>query len=222
MTWAHITNGAIDETGSLPDVSFDGTRWWDLRPGQVDPALAGWFQVVETTRPADTDTATSDPSIVLVDGTPTRVWTARPWTADELAARADLAARVTDVETRLAILEQIVIGNETPPASGSEPTFADLTASQNGAIYPGQVFKWTDGQIWTCITGPLNSTATPVTYPIGYSLTTAPITAWAVGVSYKIGDKVTYEGHTWQCIGANLSQASWAPGLAPSLWTEIS
>lgn len=57
---------------------FDDTRWWGLRPETITPAqLAGigWYEVVETTRPADTGTTTYDESVTLVGGVPTQAWT---------------------------------------------------------------------------------------------------------------------------------------------------
>lgn len=87
MIYAHVTNGVIDHQGPLPPVWNDGERDWDLRP-MSDEELAelGWFAVVYTDRPPNTDTTTWDSAIVLVDGVPTEQWTERPWTNEELAA----------------------------------------------------------------------------------------------------------------------------------------
>lgn len=45
---------------------------------------------------------------------------------------------------------------------------------------------------------------------------------WVVGYPYKAGDRVQYNGVLYKCISAHTSQADWAPGVAPSLWTAIS
>lgn len=89
MSYAHITNGVIDQIGQPPRLHHDGTRWWDLR--DRDPAklaALGWLPIIQAPRPADTDTTTSELTHALVDGQPAQVWTARPWTAEELAERA--------------------------------------------------------------------------------------------------------------------------------------
>lgn len=53
--YAHLTAGQIDHTGPLPQTWNDGTRDWDLRPGDPDTlAAAGWHPVTPTDRPADT------------------------------------------------------------------------------------------------------------------------------------------------------------------------
>lgn len=52
-----------------------------------DLTACGFAPVTATVRPVDTDTHTTDRSVVLVDGVPTEQWTSREWTVDELAAR---------------------------------------------------------------------------------------------------------------------------------------
>ena len=59
--YAHLTAGQIDHTGPLPQTWNDGTRDWDLRPGDPDTlAAAGWHPVTPTDRPADTATTTHE------------------------------------------------------------------------------------------------------------------------------------------------------------------
>ena len=101
-TYAHITDGAIVQLGRLPALWHDGTRWHDWRTDTpaTKPADYGWLPVAETPRPADTAEGTHDYAVALVAGVPTVTWTARPWTAEELAARAAQAAREAD---RLAV-----------------------------------------------------------------------------------------------------------------------
>jgi hypothetical protein len=92
--------------------------------------------VVPADRPADTATDTYDRSVELVAGKPTVVWTARPWTADELAARTAESNRATieaAVAEALAQNRTIVTGGDdylaghiTLPAS---PTTAQTVAA---------------------------------------------------------------------------------------------
>lgn len=58
--------------------------------------------------PADTATHTSDPApVALVAGVPTQQWTVRPWTAEELAARAAAAQHEADRLTVRAIITDL-------------------------------------------------------------------------------------------------------------------
>lgn len=41
------------------------------------------------------------------------------------------------------------------------------------------------------------------------------------GVQYAVDYKVLHEDILYKCISAHTSQESWAPGVAPSLWTAI-
>ena len=82
-TYALVRNDSIEQVGA-PETWFDGERWWDFRT-EVDPA-SGWLPVVETERPADTETEIHEYSITLVDGQPTETWTARPKTEAEIEA----------------------------------------------------------------------------------------------------------------------------------------
>ena len=41
------------------------------------------------------------------------------------------------------------------------------------------------------------------------------------GVQYAVDYKVLHDDILYKCISAHTSQASWAPGVAPSLWTAI-
>ena len=103
-TYAHIAAGAIDQVGALPRLWFDGSRWWDYRADSSQAGQSGWLPLVEVTRPADTGTTTTDLTFTLVDGKPTQVWTVRPWTTAELAARAAESTRVSlDDRVRAAV-----------------------------------------------------------------------------------------------------------------------
>lgn len=96
--YAHVAGSTVDTVSNLPRLYFDGTMWHDWRgpgPWRTQPSSAGWFPVATTQRPVDTDTTTHDESVALVDGLPVQTWTPRPWTADELAARAQAANAAT-------------------------------------------------------------------------------------------------------------------------------
>ena len=163
--------------------------------------------------------ATSTVTTYNPDGT---VASTRPYTAAETAAaeqEAQRNAQIGDLEARVAALEAIVIG--TLPAPTTVPTLAALAASQVGALYPGQHVIWTDGQEYVQNAGaPINSNATPSTYPQGWKLAAPPpAAAWVTGHAYAIGDLAGYNGVTYKCIQAHTSQAGWTPPAVPALWS---
>jgi hypothetical protein len=101
MTYALVDGDTIEsEHGSLPESArrLDTGDWvLGLREyGTVEQQQAcGYFEVVDTPRPADTATDTYVRSLELVAGIPTETWTARPWTAEELASKAQVAVETT-------------------------------------------------------------------------------------------------------------------------------
>ena len=112
MLYAHVTGETIDQVGALPALWLGPTRWHDWRGDPAgwatQPADWGWLPVVETPRPADTETTTSDPApVALVAGVPTRQWTVRPWTEAELAAKAEQAANEALRATVKAIINDL-------------------------------------------------------------------------------------------------------------------
>ena len=110
--YAHTTDGTIDQIGALPALWLGPTRWHDWRGDPAtwatQPADWGWQPVVETPRPADTETTTSDPApVALVAGVPTQQWTVRPWTEAELAAKAAQSAYDAQRATVKAIINDL-------------------------------------------------------------------------------------------------------------------
>lgn len=123
---ALVQNGTVAQVG-YPRLWHDGVRWWDFR--DRDPVAAGapgWAVVTEVSRPADTATTTSDLAYQVVAGVPTQVWTVRPWTPEELSARAAEVVRTqmtADATADLNKLNQAIadlatlLGDETTPGS---------------------------------------------------------------------------------------------------------
>lgn len=216
MMYAHVTDGTVDQVGGLPQLVFEDGRWWDLRP--KDPALLaslGWYEVTETTRPADTETATSDLSYVFADGAVTQTWTVRDKTPAELAADAEQAEAEAREQARDALLT------------------ATLALSEQAH---------TDGQAWTQPTGP--GTAYPLGAAVTHGGKTweslVAFNVWEPGVSgwretvtdgypewvqptgqhdaYQTGDRVTFEGHVWESL---IDGNVWSPAAYPAGWTDL-
>jgi len=138
MSYAYVTNNTVNaEAGRVPTSArrLDTGQWvLGLRDAPVDIQQAcGWFAVTDTPRPADTGTATHDRSVELVDGTPTVVWTPRPWTTDEIAARqADTNRRTIDTALTNALAElQAIID---APAVVEVPAGTMTTAQLSNAM----------------------------------------------------------------------------------------
>ena len=154
MIYALVQDAAIVQVGALPQLWFDGTRWhdWrDLDTAATDPAMSGWLPVTDAARPADTATATTDYSVDLVAGTPTVTWTPRPWTAEELAARAEQSARLDDLAARVARIEAHLWPAPLDPTVPDDPAVADWATL--GGIWPDQGLLREGGIIWRNVSG---------------------------------------------------------------------
>ena len=106
MTYAHITGTELTLHTRHPNIENDGTRDWDLRDPTIRQAR-GWLEVTETPRPEPIEGGVHESTVELVDGLPVRVWTWRAWTAEELAAQAEQAAREADRTAVKAIITDL-------------------------------------------------------------------------------------------------------------------
>lgn len=214
--FAHIEASTIVEVrGSLPRAARNQSGQTVCPPGglwtTVQHESCGWFEVVENPQPEDTLESTFDADVVLLEGTPTLVWSERPKTEEEL----ELAARVTSLEERVDAIEEIVL-DRPDPDEGETPVW-------ESPCPPNAIVRWPDAlsDRFRNVSGAwLN--ATPGEYPIGYvNLDVSEVPAWAVGVAYIAGDQVTYLGFTYQALQPHTSQVGWEPSVATSLWTIV-
>jgi hypothetical protein len=140
--YAQINDNTIIHTrSSVPDAgsyTLDGVRQCvaPLRNATVDIQQAcGWYEVTETDPPAfNPQTQVSSSTVELVDGTPTRVWTVRDKTAEELQAMvrdanlatlsdvAVLATKIADIKTFLTDPDVV--------AAEAQPNATALTVQQ--------------------------------------------------------------------------------------------
>lgn len=96
---ALVIDGQILSVGGLPRAARDlDTGEWVTPPDrQWTDALAatvGYLPVARTPRPSDMTTDWVR-SVEMLAGTPTEVWTAEPWTTEELAAQQSAANDAT-------------------------------------------------------------------------------------------------------------------------------
>lgn len=223
--FAHITDGTVDqERPALPDIWRGPDRDWDLR--DADDATmhaAGWWQVVDTARPADTATATSDRSVQLVDGIPTVVWTVRDWTSEELTTQAEQDARLDDLTARVARIEAHLWPAPDDPTNPDDATVGEFTG-----VWPDGGLIREDGTIWRNVSGvPL--TTPPSGFPGAPSAwerlfvavisepTEPTVAAWVQPLgshdAYSFGAQVTFNGHLWKSNVAGERTNTWKPGV---------
>ena len=95
------------------------------------PDVGPWLPVLEVPRPADTLTATWDQSLTVSEGQPILTWTARPWTAGELAAMDPERKEQLQAQANAGALQQRLLAalatNQTFLARTS-PTTAQVAA----------------------------------------------------------------------------------------------
>ena len=140
MTYAHITNGTVDTIGRLPNSARrTDTQQWVLglatAPVELQRAC-GWYEVVDTPRPDDTPTTTTDRSVELVNGTPTVVWTQRNKTPDEIASDTATTNGETIRTQATAALDanRTFLAIATPTAGQNAAQCKQLTRQMNGLI----------------------------------------------------------------------------------------
>ena len=208
---ARIAAGQIVEVGiptRLP-VHFNG-RWWDCRDATIRAAYiaaADWRPVTDAPAPADTGTTTHDYSIALVGGVPTVTWTARPWTVEELAARAEQAAADAKAAEDRAILDAIAHTSASAHADGE--TWTAPTGAHDAYALGATVTH--NGKDWESLT-PANVWA-PGTTGWREVVAEGPA-AWVQPLgahdAYPLGAKVTHKGQVWtSTAAANI----WEPGV---------
>lgn len=135
--YAHVTAGTVDQVGQPPAVVLVDGRWYDLRPR--DPAVlavAGWVEAVETPRPADTATDTSDMTWTLTDGKAVQTWTVRPKTPAELQADTEAANEQTIRDKAATALNTntTFLGIASPTNAQNAAQVKALTRQMNGLI----------------------------------------------------------------------------------------
>ncbi len=142
MSYVHLSlANVIDsaETGTPTDLHLrdgSGTRLWSPYITEAELNGCGWFKVVSVARPADTQTQTSDRSVVLVAGVPTETWTVRAKTQAEL----DYDAAQTNGTTIRSQANTALDSNRTylaivsPTATQVAAQVRALTQEMNGVI----------------------------------------------------------------------------------------
>lgn len=118
--YALVVDGTIQSMGPLPNAArrLDTGEWvlglTDAPPGLV--AATGWYEVAEPAPPASTG-GVIESTVAVVNGTPTRVWTERPKTPDEVAATQRQTNDVTIRQQLVAAMDALAATIATPPAN---------------------------------------------------------------------------------------------------------
>lgn len=88
MSYALVIDGQIQRTTRLPRAAkrLDTGEEVDLSDAdQATREACGWYEIVKTQRPVDTEAVVHGGSVELVEGVPTLVWPARARTPAERA-----------------------------------------------------------------------------------------------------------------------------------------
>lgn len=228
--YAFTVDSVIQATGRLPQAArrLDTGQWvLGLPNATVELQQAcGWYAVTDTSRPADTDTATHDRTVELVEGTPTVVWTERPKTQAELdaeqAAAQDQAERdAIPAAARLAVIPTL----DTLPDATVQRVAALFPAwtQPSGATdaYPLDVIVRHDGTLWR------STIASNVWVPgeanwhrYGASPDAGPqpwVQPSGATDAYPAGATVTHNGRTWENTHGDGNV--WEPGVFG--WADI-
>lgn len=141
---ALIIDGQIVKVGGLPgSARLLSSGDWLCPPGGLIEATqeqresCGWFDVVDTPRPADTAQNTHDHAgVQLVAGKPTVVWTQRAWTAGELAAQATQTNGITvrDRAAQALVINATFLAKASPTNLETVAHVKALTRQMNGLI----------------------------------------------------------------------------------------
>lgn len=213
--YALVTHGQIQSVGSLPRAArrLDAGQWvmpLDRQWTDEQAAACGYLPVVDAARPADTATDTYERSVDLVAGVPTVVWTPRPWSTEELAAREVEVLRREQEAAQAALTpdQTNALLAATAPADGEpwrQPTGAHDAYPTGRTVTHG-------GKTWENLT-PANVWEPGVT---GWREVTAgndwPDWVQPLGAqdAYPLGAQVTHNGQHWTSTApANV----WEPGV---------
>lgn len=119
-----------------------------------------------------------------------------------------------------ARIDQIVQQYESIMGDAPATPWTDLT----DRVGPGQCIVWADGNTYRNTSRAwLPTTATPETYPQGYSRITGlppDVPPWEPGGTYKADDLREHGGVVYRCIQPHTNyDPGHTPNLTPALWT---
>lgn len=138
MTYYHLPTNTERSPGRLETKLSDGAQLGPPDTGWTAElaALCGFVTVVNTARPADTPTETYVRSVVRIGDVVSVVWTARLWTADELAAQqANVNGDTIRDRAALALTgNSAFLALATPTNAEAVAQIRALTRQVNGLI----------------------------------------------------------------------------------------
>jgi len=215
MTYYHLPSDTARNPGRVETKLSDGARLSapDGRWTDELAALCGFVRIVDTVRPADTDTHTHERTVEVIDGTPTVVWTERAWTEEEVQAR--LLADAPDI-TEVVAARLVAADNANPPL-WFQPTGA------HDAWLPGAIVLDESGDRWQNTLTVPNVWAFDV---IGWVNLDADepgddpqpwVQPTGAHDAYPAGAVVTHNGQTW--VNTHGDGNVWEPGAFG--WTVV-
>ena len=159
---------------------------------------------------------------------PTQQWTVRPWTTEEIADRAEAAARLDSIEDRLARIEaHLWPAPPDPTSTEGVPTMADYEG-----IWPAGGLLLDGGKVWRNVTTVPLTTA-PSDFPgapsqwtrlfVEHGASEPEPSEWPAwkpwdnqpASLYSQDAKVSHNGRRWV---ADVGNNHWEPGVYG--WTD--
>ena len=122
------------------------------------------------------------------------------------------------------------VGGTTVSYNGHTYTSKWWTQGEQPDTHSGQFDVWTDkGACGSASPTPSRSVSpTPSRSPSASPTTASPTPtasgqypAWVPNHAYAIGDRVSYNGHNYQCLQAHTSLVGWEPPNVPALWQAL-
>lgn len=220
---ALVTSGAVHAVVNRLPLSARriDTGQWVLGLADAPKELTeacGWYEVVDTPRPATADNEVATSSIELVDGVPTRVWTVRLHTPQEAAAaRFTTAQAVYDRALGLLAPDELA-ATQALALEAEGIADGDPWRQPQGAhdAYPVGAVVTHNGKTWT------NTLAANVWAPgvTGWSEVTEGVPDWVQPAgahdAYPAGARVMHNGQEWV---SDLNGNVWEPGVYG--WTAV-
>lgn len=135
--YAHVSGGVVDSVGRPPSIIRLGGSWCEfvtLDPSDLESV--GWYLVIESPRPPDTASETSNDSYEFNGLSVVQVWIVRAKTSEELADDLRAANYRTIAERATIALadNRTFLAIDAPTNAQALAQIRSLTRQNNGLI----------------------------------------------------------------------------------------